>query len=196
MRFTLVAVATGLAIGVLAGGRPRHLAHRGLRLWPLLLAALGLQAVAVRLESPTGLVLLLCSYALLLAFAAGNVTLVGMWLVALGIGLNLVAIAVNGGMPVSRSALVAAGIADAHAVDAVPIEGKRHLQRPSDRLLAISDVIPVPPLREVVSFGDVAMGVGVADVLVHLLRPPRGRSRAGVASDRKRAEVAPSPAAD
>ena len=174
MRFTIVAVAVGLVIGLLAGGRPRHMAGRSVRFGGLLFAGLVLQVVSAAVDSTAGLVLLLTSYLLLLAFAVGNVALTGMWLVALGVGLNLVVIGVNGGMPVRPSALVAAGIADPEDVHHFDVGGKRHVERPSDRLTAISDIIPVPPLAEVMSFGDIVMNVGLADVIVHLMRPRRG----------------------
>ena len=173
MRFTLVAVAAGVLIGLAAGGRFSHLATGSFRLWPVLVAGLALQTVSGRLGGAPALVLLVVSYGLLVTFAAGNTARVGMWMVALGIALNLVTIAVNGGMPVRPAAVVAAGIVDPGQIDALRIEGKRHLERPSDRLMVLADVIPVRPLREVLSFGDVIMAVGVADVLVHLLRPPR-----------------------
>ncbi len=174
MRFTIVAVAVGVLIGLLAGGRPRHIAGRAFRFWPLLLAGLTLQVASAAVGSTPGFVLLLSSYLLLLAFAVGNASLTGMWLVALGIGLNMVAIGVNGGMPVRPSAVVAAGIAEPEDVHEFDVGGKRHLERPSDRLTAISDIIPVPPLAEVLSFGDILMNVGLADVIVHLMRPRRG----------------------
>jgi hypothetical protein len=178
MRFTLVAVVVGLVVGLLAGGRPRHIAGRPFRRWPLLAAGLAVQVASARIGGRPGLVLLVAAYGLLVAFAAVNATRVGMWMVALGIGLNLLAIALNGGMPVRPEAVVAAGIAGPGRVDVLRLDGKRHLERPSDRLLALSDVIPVPPLREVLSFGDLVMGVGLADVLVHLLRPPRRAAHA------------------
>ena len=177
MRFTLLAVAAGLVIGLLAGGRLAHLGSRNLRQWPLLLGGLAAQLLSARVGGDASFALLLVSYGLLLAFAAANVAVVGMWLVALGIGLNLTVIATNGGMPVRESALRAAGAVEA----GVPVEldpaSKHHLEAPSDRLVVLSDIIPVRPLREVVSFGDVAMAVGVADVVVHLLRPPGRRVR-------------------
>ena len=174
MRFTMVAVAVGLLIGVLAGGHPRHMATRSFRFWPLLLTGLALQVAGAALESAAGFALLLSSYLMLLAFAVANVSMAGMWLVALGVGLNLVVIGVNGGMPVRPSAVVAAGIAHADEVQGLDIGGKRHLERPSDRLTTLSDIIPVPPLGEVLSFGDIFMNVGLADVVVHLMRPRRG----------------------
>ena len=175
MRFTLLAVAAGLGIGLLAGGRLQFLGSRNLRRWPLLLAGLAAQPLSGRLDGDVSTVLLVGSYALLLAFALANVAVVGMWLVATGIALNLVVIAANSGMPVRPSALRAAGVVDAGAVSGLPLAAKHHLERPSDRLVVLADIIPVSPLREVVSFGDVVMAVGVADVVVHLLRPVAGR---------------------
>ena len=175
MRFTLVAAAVGLGIGALAGGRLRFLGERTLRLWPLLAAGLVLQPLSGRADGGTQTVLLVGSYVLLVAFALANVAVVGMWLVAAGIGLNLAVIAVNGGMPVRPSALRAAGLAEAGRSAVVELPAKHHLERPSDRLVVLGDILPVRPLREVVSFGDVVLAVGVADVAAHLLRPPAGR---------------------
>lgn len=175
MRFTLLAVAAGLGIGLLAGGRLSHLGSRNLRMWPLLLAGLAAQVLSALVGGDAELVLLLGSYGLLVGFAAANVAMVGMWLVALGIGLNLTVIAVNGGMPVRAAALRSAGAVDASVPVVMAASSKHHLERPSDRLVGLGDIIPVEPLREVVSFGDVVMAVGVADVVVHLLRPPGGR---------------------
>lgn len=170
MRFTLLAVAAGAAIGVLAGRRSRPVAGRPLRLWTLLAGGLVLQVLVGRVDvaAPT---LLVASYGLLLAFAAANVATVGMWMVATGIAANLVAIALNAGMPVRPEALVAAGLADPGRADEVRLAAKHHLERPSDRLPWLGDVIPLPALGEVVSFGDVVMAVGTANVVARLLAP-------------------------
>ena len=189
MRFTLLAVAAGLAVSFVTGGRPGHMASRSFRLWPVLAAGLVLQVASERVGAG-GLVLLIASYVLLLAFSAANALRVGMWMVALGIGLNLLTIAVNGGMPVRPAALVAAGVAEPDEVGSLRIAGKRHLERPSDRLMIISDVIPARPLREVLSFGDVIMAVGLADVLLHLLRPPAGNTYAASGAGRRPAHSA------
>ncbi|HSH60398.1 MAG TPA: DUF5317 family protein [Acidimicrobiales bacterium] len=175
MRFTLMAVSAGILIGALTGGRISHLGDRTFRLLPLLVAGVALQAVGVSIESDTGLVVVLISYLLLLGFAVANAALVGMWLVALGVALNLLVIGVNSGMPVRPSALAAAGIAHPEEVDGVELGGKRHIERPSDRLTFIADVFPVPLVGEVLSFGDIALDVGVANVIVHLMRPVRSR---------------------
>lgn len=175
MRFTLLAVAAGLGIGLIAGGRLAHLGSRDLRLWPLLVGGLAAQVVSTQLAGDASFALLLASYGLLVAFAAANVVLVGMWLVAMGIAMNLVVIALNGGMPVRESALRSAGAVGPGVPVEIDTASKHHLERPSDRLVVLGDIIPVEPLGEVVSFGDVVMAVGVADVVVNLLRRPGGR---------------------
>lgn len=178
MRFTVAAVTAGVVLGALAGGRPRHVGEHRFRFWPLLGAGLLLQAAGAGL-GPATTFALPASFAFLLAFAAANVMVVGMWLVALGIGLNLAVIAVNGGMPVRPAAVVAAGLATPAEAAQLHYDGKRHVERPSDRLLVLADTLPVRPLREVLSFGDLVMAVGAADVVAHLLRPARRRHRRG-----------------
>lgn len=175
MRFTLLAVAAGAALGMLAGGRLRAMAGRSLRMWPLLLAGLGLQALVGRVDG-AAYPLVVASYALLLGFAVANVATVGMWMVATGIAMNLAAISLNGGMPVRPDALVAAGLADADRVGEVRLGAKYHLERPSERVPVLGDIIPVPALGEVVSFGDVVMAVGAADVVARMLAPAPRRA--------------------
>ena len=173
MGFTIVAVAVGLVLGLISGGRPRYLADKRIAGWPLLVAGLALQASVNRLPDGLGLAALIASYAALLLFGLANLRLVGMPLVLVGLVLNTFTITLNGGMSVRRSAVLAARAAPADKLDHLHVIGKHHLARPSDKLTILSDVIPVRPLREVLSFGDIIMSVGVADVLANLLRPGR-----------------------
>lgn len=175
MLFTVVAVAAGVAIALMVGGRPRYLADKHLRNWPLLIAGVIVQLTSDHIGGWLGFALLLLSFFLLLGFAVSNVKLVGMALVGIGLMLNLLTIMVNHGMPVRRQAIVRAGIARDDEVDQLTIQAKHHLERPDDTLMAISDIIPVPPIREVLSFGDLILSVGVADTVIHLLRPPKSR---------------------
>src|SRR5436305_7030030 len=172
MRFTAIAVAAGLVVGVMLGGRLRHLGERPFRLWPFLVVGIILQ---LPLLDPLGFGGLLASYACLLIFALANVHLVGMALVAVGIILNAAVITANAGMPVHRGAVIDARIASSAELDSLKTDRKHHLQKKSDRLTPLADIIPVRPLHEVISFGDVVMAVGVADVLVHLLRRPKAK---------------------
>lgn len=184
MRFTLLAVAAGIGIGLLARGRARRTTAPPLRLWALLVGGLALQIASANLDHDRVVPVLLAGYVLLLGFAALNVRTVGMWLVATGIALNLAAIAVNDGMPVRPGALVAAGLAEPGRVDELRLAAKHHLERPSDRAPALGDIIPVAPLGEVVSFGDVVLAMGTANVVARLLAP---RPRPGAHAARRRA---------
>ncbi|HZQ29244.1 MAG TPA: DUF5317 family protein [Acidimicrobiales bacterium] len=170
MRFTTVALFTGVAIGLLTGGKLGNLGRRRFRAWPLLAAGAALQFV------PAGAALLL-SYLCLLAFALANITVVGMGVLTVGLGLNALVVSINGGMPVRRAALDAARLA--RPGEAVVYSGKRHLEQPGDRLPFLGDIVPVPALREVLSFGDLVMAVGLAAALAWLARnPPDGRHAA------------------
>jgi hypothetical protein len=182
MLFTAVAVVAGLAIGLATGGRMQHLAEHRFRAWQLLVGGLVVQALSGRLGGDGWAVaLVIVSYVLLMAFVARNLHMIGMGVVLIGLFLNFTTIAVNGGMPVRRSAIVAAGIKEWHEIDEenVVLDKKRHLERPDDDLMLISDIIPVPGFRYVLSFGDIVMSVGVADVLMHMLRPVQTRRRVG-----------------
>src|SRR3954447_1949203 len=174
MLFTATAVGAGLLVGLLAGGRMRHLGDRRFRIWPLLPVGIALQLPLLDALGGAGLV---ASYVCLLVFALANLRLVGMGLVALGILLNLVPITLNGGMPVDRQAIVRAGITSEDRVAHLHLDRKHHLGRPDDHLSVLSDIIPVSPLGEVLSFGDVMLSVGIADVLYHLLRPKLRHAR-------------------
>lgn len=174
MLFTAVAVLVGLAIGLLGGGRLRYLGERTFRGVPFLVVGVALQLVSA-LVSDIAVALVLLSYVALIAFCALNLRLVGMGVVLVGLLMNTVVITVNGGMPVRRSAVVAAEITDDDELPDIRLTGKRHFQDDDDRLMFLADIVPVPELEEVLSFGDIVMSVGVAAVLAHLLRPPRRR---------------------
>jgi hypothetical protein len=181
MGFTLVAVAVGLLVGLAAGGRPRFVADHPIRGVGLLVAGLCLQVLATLFNlGGAANVAILGSYALLIAFAVVNVRLVGMAILTLGLVANFTVIAVNGGMPVRAKAIVSAGASPAE-VPHLHFGTKRHLERSSDRLTLLADDIPVRPLHEVLSFGDLVMAVGVADVIFHLLQRRKGLPAVGEA---------------
>ena len=151
------------------------MSRKSLRGWMLLAAGIATQAAAGRIGGPEATTpLVLASYALLLVFAAMNLHLVGMGVVMIGMASNAMVIGLNDGMPIRPAAVVAAGLATPDEAQRLRADAKRRPEQPSDRLVVLADIVPVPPLREVVSFGDLAIGVGVADVIVHLMR---GRDR-------------------
>jgi hypothetical protein len=112
--------------------------------------------------------LLLLSFAFLVAFSLRNVRagIAGFRLILLGVVLNLTVVGVNGGMPVSRSALEASGQMD--TLRALVHDGgaKHHLERDDDVLVFLGDVIAVPPIHNVVSVGDVATYAGAAWLVI------------------------------
>lgn len=179
MGFTAVAVVVGLALGLAAGGRLTNLGRSPLRWWGALWAGVLLQVVGevVELRRPVAVVFVLASYTALGVFALANLARRGMPVVLVGLTLNAVVIGVNGSMPVREDAIAAAGI-DAAAVDAVDLGSKRHLEERSDHLTALADVIPLRPLHQVVSFGDLILAAGMVVLLVHLVRPARSVRRA------------------
>lgn len=171
MAYAVVAIVLGGVVGLAAGGRLRNLGEHRLNAWPLLAAGVLLQLLSELPDGNASVALLLASYAALLLFAAANVRLLGMALVVAGLALNLAVIAVNGGMPVRPSAVIRAGIAeDARGLHDIHLKAKHHYERPSDRLLLLADVIPVRPLREVLSLGDLVMSLGITVVVSTLLR--------------------------
>ena len=170
--FIAVAIVAGVLIGLLRGG-PCGQPGRGClpRLAPARDRHRRAGAAAFTGDAGIGVTLILVSYVLLLAFCVLNLRHAGMGVVFVGIALNLVVMGLNGGMPVRREAIVASGITTRiDDVDSLDFGTKRHLETDDDRLPVLGDIIPVPVAGEVLSFGDLAMSVGVAAVLVNLLR--------------------------
>lgn len=191
----IAAVVAGIGLGYAFGGRLTRIGEADLRWMPLLYASAALQFLGSPLRGMPGLALVLVSFAGLVAFAAVNFHYAGMGVVLVGVLMNFTVIAVNGGMPVRPDAIVAAGIADRSELDDLDFTAKRHLERDDDTLIVLADIIPIPagPLSQVVSFGDLVMSVGVADLIVHLMRRPK---RAAPAAPAAPAPAGESPAAN
>jgi hypothetical protein len=164
MQFALVAVAVGIAVGYATGGRLRHVGTHPVRGWGLLVVGAALQ-----LPGRSSAVIVLLSLATLVAFLVLNTHLVGVGIIAVGLGLNALVIAANGAMPVRPAAAVRVGL------QADELGGGRRLERPGDRLTGLGDIVPLRPVRHVLSFGDLVVAVGTADVVVHLMQRRRRR---------------------
>jgi hypothetical protein len=181
MGFTVIAVLAGVVVGLAAGGRLRHLGAVHVR-WVAALGAGALLQVVAQVggvDGAAGLACILASYALLMAFGMANIRFVGMPVVLLGIVLNVVVITANGGMPVRTEAILTVDPARTPAeVADLDLGAKRHLETDDDHLTLLGDVLPVSPIGQVLSFGDLILAFGVADVVFRLLRPVRaGRRR-------------------
>lgn len=180
MTFTVVALVAGVVFGFVTGGRLRNVARRPLEMIWLLVVSVGLQVAAETLDvaDRAGLAMVLVSYVGLAAFAIANTRLVGMPVVLVGLLCNLAVITVNGGMPVEEDALLASHAATRDELTRLDLGAKRHLAGDDDALRVLGDVIPVRPSREVLSFGDLILAFGIADVVFRLLKPVELRRRA------------------
>ena len=105
----------------------------------------------------------LASYALVVWFLIANRRFVGMPMLTLGAALNVLAIAVNGGvMPAWSTAIRLAGLDEKAGFDNSAPVAHAHLQ-------LLGDVIPVPgpwPIGNVLSIGDLLIFAG-AFILLH-----------------------------
>ncbi len=148
-------LASGLVAGVLAGlavgGDIRRLASIQLRLWPLLVAAVVLRAIAATTVARP--LPYLASFVTVVLVAAANTHLPGIPLVAIGAILNTAVIALNGGMPVDPAAALAANFSGWG-------DGLHVRLGVETRLAFFVDIIPVSIIRGVYSPGDLLIAAG------------------------------------
>jgi uncharacterized protein DUF5317 len=175
-------VLAALVVGVALGGRLGNLAHLRLRASWLFFAAIGLQVVAFpfaflpwRTDETVATVLWLTSYALLIGAAVLNHRITGVPLVALGMAMNVAAIAANGGtMPVLPEAMHEAGHDYATRANSTA-SADPNLAWFVDRWAAPDWI----PLANVFSVGDVLIAAGAALIVLAALgvRLPRPVAR-------------------
>lgn len=170
MPLTLLVVGLAILVGFARGGRLQRIATADLRAPALLFAGLvvqvGVDASAARgfLDGATGYALLLASQLLVLAWVVTNRYRPGMPLVFAGLALNALVIGLNGAMPVDPDAIRALGIGEV----TVP-PGKHTLMTPATRLPLLGDIWPLPPLRTIISVGDVVLAAGLIPLVHHLM---------------------------
>jgi hypothetical protein len=166
----LLAVLCGIVLGYARGGRLRDLAQVPHRLLILVWLALAMQ---IGLGFFPGLMkhaelrfsIVLSSYFLIAAWLIINMRdartpRLGIFLLTTGWFLNLLVIAANGGMPVSRAALKEAGMDP--DVDAGGHTLFKHVPASDDTsLYFLADVIPIRPLGKVISVGDIVLILGI-----------------------------------
>jgi hypothetical protein len=190
----LGAVVIGILIGLALGGSITTLSETHFRWWGLAIAGFGLQVVPI--ASPSGLAhwldvgLLALSYLALLGFVIKNWRRPGIQLVAVGFALNVLVIALNGGMPVSDHALRQAyGTGYESTFRDLQLHGgaKHHLARSNDVLTPLTDVIPLgKPVHRVFSAGDLISILGITWVIAAATRGPSGKHRARAGQKRLR----------
>jgi hypothetical protein len=166
----------GLVAGLARGGKLSNLGETGFRMPWLVFAGLGIQAAAelsaasfdpkLR-QGGRGIAILALSYVFLIAFVAMNRRAPGALLIGAGLALNLLVIALNGGMPVSASAVRVTGM-DLH--DYLARSVKHRPMGPSTLLPFLGDVIPLPFVNKIVSIGDCVIGAGIFVMVERLVR--------------------------
>lgn len=183
-------IALGLVLGLLLGGRIERLAEIRLRLLPVLFLAVilrfatefalgadgfGLPALLSLVEA-LRMPLFTVAYGLLLITLWRNREYPGLSLAFIGVASNAIVILVNGGyMPVWMPALQASGLP-------VQLDSPLHIVLAAGtapdfflRLGPLADVIPIPvwPVQNVASVGDLFLSAGLAGFLfVTLMRAP------------------------
>lgn len=161
-------IALGLGLRLASGRSFRQLADLRLRGEGLLLVLLCAQAALpiLRLNGAPARVAFwawLATFPILVGVAWTNRRQPGMVVLAAGLALNALVIALNGGMPVSEQAVAMLGSASVaqniSAGDFVHVAATT-----ATRLVWLSDVIPIPGppfVRSVASAGDCLLFVGV-----------------------------------
>lgn len=178
MPLTLVTVTVSVVVSSLRGGRVARIGEADLQGMWLLGTGFALQfmlatKVAAPAEGPAS-AMLLTSHALVLAWAASNWWRPGMRLVVLGLVCNAAVIAANGAMPVDPGAIRSLG------VEVVEIGAAKHeLMHARTHLAWLGDVLPIVPIRTVVSVGDVLLAAGLVPLVHHLMTGRAGAARHG-----------------
>lgn len=172
--------AVGLVAGGLRRGRLAWMAKNRPRLWGLAAAAVAATAAGDAFGGggfgfeiagiPGPAVLALIGMGAGLAFVTANLAVGGMAVVGVGIAANLAALVTNRATPVRAGALVEARIVDPAVISRAVLGGPREIADSGTVLEILGDVIPVPQLGLVVSFGDLIVLVGLAAVIHNLMR--------------------------
>lgn len=183
----MVLLALVVLVGLVAGvARPplgAHTRRPHLRQAWLLAGGAGGHVGSLVLDGGAAALSLGTSLVLLIAFAGFNRHVTGVAVMGLGLLANLAPVAANGGMPVRPGALVQAGLVERADLPDTALSGARHLETADDVLGALGDALPVRPLREVLSFGDLIVVAGAGDAMRELGRR-RVRRPAAVVSPR------------
>jgi MFS family permease len=185
----LSVIALALIAGALAGGGLPRLADMRLRWIWILGLALGLRfaaglarQVAPGIDLPLGAAFI-SAYALLFIWLWGNWRVPGLQVAAVGIGLNTLALVLNGGqMPIWSAAFTAAGFTPA-ALANDPFHFLMNASSVADFVKGggiFGDVlpIPIPVIRDVASIGDALLAVGIFWAIVYSMTRSGAPTRA------------------
>ena len=179
MIFFVATIALAIIVVVATKGSFERLSRLKFRMLWLLFLGLAIQIVLEVVEVPKdriedlGFAILLASYVAILAFCFVNRSVRGMTLIAIGVALNVLVIALNQGMPTKDDVRTRDG-KEVH----VPVEQtvKHRPQEDDDLLSFLGDVITAPGFpNQQMSIGDLVMGLGIVDLCFEGSRVPRRR---------------------
>lgn len=187
----LIVALAAIVIGLVRGGRIEGLSSVPFRGGLAVLILFVVQAVVRQFIPELGILstgVLVLSWvvvsACLLVLCALNWRTVGVRLLALGIALNIVVVALNIGMPVGGP--LAARLGMAPSAESIANRGAFYQPVDSGTVAPLlGDVIPIPapqPLRSLVSMGDVLMFLAVGVLIEETIRRARYRPRHSVGS--------------
>ena len=198
MLLFLVAVLVGVTVGLAMNafnGRTMGDTYNTLRLtlktptteiWILGVGVLGTALASANLlgsgeDSNLGLYVLAGSLVCVSYGAFCNWHFTGMSLIALGAGLNLLALLLFGYLPVDPQALVTAGIIDSDSLYRVVLGTGRQLYFDDSILAQLGPVIGIRWISKVISLGDLIIVMGVGNVCLRLLWPMNASLRPAAA---------------
>jgi Family of unknown function (DUF5317) len=182
MLLPLSVVLVAIGLGLATGGRLRKFEQVQLHWWVLAPLGLAMQLSPLpagdgRAETVIATAVLVSSFPILLLFAGRNVRLPGFPLLFLGLALNFIVIAPNGGMPVSARAITVASESVEYRDLQKDGDAKHHLLTDKDVLPYLSDIIAVgSPIGAVLSIGDVLVYCGLAWFIFATMRAPTPRT--------------------
>ena len=179
MIFFVATIVLATVVVVATKGSFERLGQLRFRMLWLLFVGLAIQIALEVIEfrkdriENVGFAILLASYAAILGFCVANRAVRGMTIIAVGVALNVLVIALNQGMPTKDDVRERNG-REVH----VPIEQtvKHRPQEDDDLLVFLGDVITVPGFpNQQFSIGDIVMGLGIVYLCFEGSRVPRTR---------------------
>ncbi len=177
---TIIAIAIGVGIGLLRGGKIPNLRGARLAWWPLLVAGIVLQSAAELWDIPRALLISLAGMGLLLIGLGLNPHIKGTIVTGIGVLSNLFVTVLNGSVPIRLAALQEIGKVPLDVVDptTVAVSGLREIETSETTLASLGDVIPL--FGNVVSIGDLITHAGIIVILQNLIA---ARRKVGISVD-------------
>ena len=165
------AIGLGLLIGYIRGGRMLNIGNIHIRGWLMIIIAFLLQTLPIILGvipwmSKKGPVFSFTAMVIMLMVVVLNLDKKGFWVIGFGALLNMIAMAYNGLlMPIDLNGLFAVGFQDivesvgnGTVVNYISLDNVSHWSKFLGKTIVLP---PIYPLAKVISFGDIAISIGV-----------------------------------